>query len=161
MKRHLFYTFLWVFAATALLAVIGVLKIVAIEPEYLHPLFWSILVEASGAVILMFKRADFLNDPPPRDLLQFKPSHRARRVLATLWHFQRQHFGEDRTRLWALSAPPDRAQLPDFFRAVAEILEVGLVDLDRDTRMIALTTEGYRYCEAKNYGQYSEERYRF
>ncbi len=161
MKRHLFYTFLTIFAVTAALTLAGVAKLANIDQEYLKPLFWTVLIEAGGAVILVFKKEDWLNDPPPKDILKYRPSERGLKLLCTLWYFQEKTFGKEKRKLWAMGLPPDRAQYSEFFRSLAELIDAGLVDIDRDSRMAALTTEGYRYCDENKYTWKRGVRYGF
>jgi hypothetical protein len=59
MKAHLFYTFLFIFAATALITLLGVTGVVPIQEGYLTALVAAFLIELAGAVIAIFKGADF------------------------------------------------------------------------------------------------------
>jgi hypothetical protein len=43
-----------------------------------------------------------------------------------------------------MALPPDVAQRPAFFRGLADLVEVGLADIDGN-RMAHLTTEGFSY----------------
>ena len=67
MKRHLFYTFLWIFGITSLVTLLGVVGVIKIADGYLWALLSAFLVESAGAVVAIFKRADFLIDDAPRD----------------------------------------------------------------------------------------------
>jgi len=55
----LFYTFLVVFALTAIVTLLGVLGAVPIKPVHLNLLLGAFLVELAVAVIGLFKRTDF------------------------------------------------------------------------------------------------------
>ena len=59
MKTHLFYTFLVIFAATAVVTLLGVTGVIAIQDGYLTALVGAFLIELAGAVIAIFKGADF------------------------------------------------------------------------------------------------------
>lgn len=59
MKTHLFYTFLVIFAATALITLLGVTNVIPIREGYLTALVGAFLIELAGAVIAIFKGANF------------------------------------------------------------------------------------------------------
>ena len=59
MKAHLFYTFLVIFAATAVVTLLGVTGVIAIQDRYLATLMGAFLIELTGAVIAIFKGANF------------------------------------------------------------------------------------------------------
>jgi len=61
LKTHLFYTFLVIFAATALVTLLGVTSVIVIKDGYLTALVSAFLLELSGAVIAIFKSADFFS----------------------------------------------------------------------------------------------------
>lgn len=75
MLNSLFWVFLCIFAATAVVTLCGVTKIVAIDDKFLWPLFISTLIEGVlPCVLLLFRRAfglfrlklalDFGDQPP-------------------------------------------------------------------------------------------------
>lgn len=55
----LFYTFLVIFAATAIVTLLGVVKALPIEQENLRWLLGAFLIELTGAVIALFRGAPF------------------------------------------------------------------------------------------------------
>jgi len=59
MINYLFFTFLGIFVATAVVALLGITKRVNIDDKYLTPLFLSLILEVAGAIILLFGAADF------------------------------------------------------------------------------------------------------
>ena len=59
MKTHLFYTFLVIFAATSVVTLLGVTSVIVIREGYLTALVSAFLIELAGAVIAIFKSADF------------------------------------------------------------------------------------------------------
>ena len=59
MKTHLFYTFLVIFAATSVVTLLGVTSVITIREGYLTALVSAFLIELAGAVIAIFKSADF------------------------------------------------------------------------------------------------------
>jgi hypothetical protein len=62
MKKHLFYTFLVIFGATAVVALLGVTGVIGIQEGYLTPLVAAFLIELGGAVIAIFKGANFFEE---------------------------------------------------------------------------------------------------
>ena len=59
MKVHLFYTLLVIFAATALVTLLGITGVVHIADGYLTALVTAFLIESAGAVLALFRRAEF------------------------------------------------------------------------------------------------------
>ena len=64
MKRHLFYTFLVIFVATATVTLLGITGVITISSGYLTALVTAFLVELAAAVIALFTRTDFYADDP-------------------------------------------------------------------------------------------------
>jgi hypothetical protein len=67
MKRHLFYTFLWIFGITSIITLLGVIGVIKISDGYLSALVSAFLIESAGAVVAIFKRADFFSDDTSRN----------------------------------------------------------------------------------------------
>lgn len=62
MKKALFYTFLAVFAVTALITVMGIAGIMDIKEEYLSKLFYALIIESLAPIITLFKNTDFFSE---------------------------------------------------------------------------------------------------
>jgi hypothetical protein len=62
MKKHLFYTFLFIFILTAFITLLGVINVVEIKEKYLNILFGTLILELIASVIALFKAADFFNE---------------------------------------------------------------------------------------------------
>jgi hypothetical protein len=62
MKRHLFYTILAVFIVTSVVTLLGVTGVIHISDGYLTALLSAFLVQSAGAVLAVFKRADFFSE---------------------------------------------------------------------------------------------------
>ena len=58
-KNILFYTFLLIFTATTIITFLGLIDLLSLDPNYMNALFTGLIVEVIGAVILLFKSADF------------------------------------------------------------------------------------------------------
>jgi hypothetical protein len=67
MKKQdvLFYTFLSIFALAAVITLLGILECVKIKSGYLNALVSIFVVELAGAVIALFKKANFVSDEEP------------------------------------------------------------------------------------------------
>jgi hypothetical protein len=59
MKQALFYMFLFVFGATAVVTLLGLTQILPIHDGYLEKLFYLLIAEAIAPVITLFKKTDF------------------------------------------------------------------------------------------------------
>jgi len=59
MKKNLYYIFLIVFSATALLTLLGITEVIFINELYLNGLFGALIIELVGAVIGLFKTTNF------------------------------------------------------------------------------------------------------
>lgn len=62
MKKHLFYTFLTIFAATSVVTILGITGVVSIADGYLSSLVGAFLIELAGAAIAVFRTAKFFDD---------------------------------------------------------------------------------------------------
>ncbi len=67
MKKTLFYTFIAVFVATALITLLGLINIVPIDPEYLDKLFYLLIAETVLPVIALFKKTSFFEHETPNN----------------------------------------------------------------------------------------------
>lgn len=62
MEKTLFYTFIAIFAATALITLLGLIEAIHIEPSYLEKLFYLLLAEVIAPVIALFKKTNFFDE---------------------------------------------------------------------------------------------------
>jgi hypothetical protein len=69
MKKALFYTFLAVFSATALVTLFGIIGVLQIDREYLTKLFYALIVESIAPVIALFKRTEFFENATDKNKL--------------------------------------------------------------------------------------------
>src|SRR5436189_27513 len=72
MKRHLFYTFLVIFVATTIVTLLGLIGLIHIPGGYLTGLVSAFLVELAGAVVAIFRRADFFTDEDQKHAEELK-----------------------------------------------------------------------------------------
>ncbi len=59
MKQALFYMFLFVFGATAVVTLLGITQLLQIQEGYLDQLFYLLIAESIAPVIVLFKKTDF------------------------------------------------------------------------------------------------------
>jgi len=77
MKNTLLGTFLLVFVATALIAILGIAGKLSIKDEYLDKLFYLLILQSIAPVITLFKKTSFFTDKPSNDKL----------ILGCWWQF--------------------------------------------------------------------------
>ena len=73
MQQILFFSFLTIFIATAVITLLGITKRIAIHREYLKPLFSSLILELVAAVILLFTKTGFFS-PSAEDIIKKMPA---------------------------------------------------------------------------------------
>lgn len=66
MKKTLFYTFIFVFGATAIITLLGLINKIAIDPVYLEKLFYLLIAEAVAPVIALFRKTNFFDEESTR-----------------------------------------------------------------------------------------------
>ena len=59
-KNVLFFTFIGIFLATAIVTLLGITEQISINEKYLNGLFAALLLEVVAVIIGLFKKADFL-----------------------------------------------------------------------------------------------------
>ena len=69
----------------------------------------------------------------------------ARRVVATLWHYQQQLFGEDSARRWGFGVGIGARDYGPYRDGVGELADAGLVHVD-PRGLGCLRNEGMRFC---------------
>lgn len=62
MKKHLFYTLLAIFSVTAFVTLLGIVGALKISAGYLTALVTALLVESAGAIVALFRKADFFTN---------------------------------------------------------------------------------------------------
>lgn len=74
-------------------------------------------------------------------------SPEAKKVLATLWRYQRATFGTDKTRRWTFAVQPFASEFPTYLLGVADAVRRGLVVVAPDTHQCMLTNDGLAFVE--------------
>jgi len=98
--------------------------------------------------------------PPPAEVqpnaIQAAISPDTRKVLATLWRYQRQSFGTDTTKRWTFGIHPSGRDYPRFLTGLSEAVNRGWVAVSPESHQCMLTNEGLAYIEGdqdiQNYG---------
>lgn len=143
MKKNFFYVFLWIFAITALVTLLGVSGIVKIDPTYLNYLFGSLLLELVATMIALFRSTKFFEESLQTNIDEYIPSKDAARILMTLLHHQ-QKLDTTLKRRFTFHIPPGTGDFPRFLRGLSELVSLGLVDVDPNNWQCALTINGFR-----------------
>ena len=66
MKKALFYTFIGIFIATAVITLLGIAKVLAIDDVYLSKLFYLLIAEVIGSVVSLFTATNFFSEDDPQ-----------------------------------------------------------------------------------------------
>jgi hypothetical protein len=104
--------------------------------------------------------------PPPVEVQQqpaavSSPSPDAKKVLATLWRYQRQSFGSDTTKRWTFTVHPSARDYPRFLSGLSEAVNRGWVAVSPETHHCMLTNDGLAYIESNKEIQEYGDIYRF
>ncbi len=62
MKKALFFTFLTIFGLTAIITLLGLLRVIDLREEYQTKLFYLLIVESIIPVITLFKKTAFFDE---------------------------------------------------------------------------------------------------
>jgi cell division septation protein DedD len=73
----------------------------------------------------------------------------AKAILKTLWHFQRQHFGADRSQRWGFTQRDRTPQYINFSIGLLDLIQMGLVVIDGNG-FVFLSDLGFQYCEQQH-----------
>ncbi len=71
----------------------------------------------------------------------------AKKVLATLWRYQHQVFGDDNTKRWTFGVNPLTAEFPKYLEGLSQAVSRGWVVVSPETYQCMLTNEGLAYVE--------------
>jgi hypothetical protein len=87
----------------------------------------------------------------------------ARKILATLWHYQQQHFPSltDPMKRWTFAVLPNAPLYPDYLEGRSNLIRAGLVAITSDTNQTALTGDGFVFCREHAEDLAAAERYDF
>lgn len=71
----------------------------------------------------------------------------AKKIMATLWKYQKQHFKDDFSRRWTFTVHPQAQGFPNFLTGLAEMVQRGLVAVAPENQHCMLTNEGISYIQ--------------
>ena len=71
-------------------------------------------------------------------------------ILQNLWHYQKKHHGEDRTKRWTFIFEEKHPMYSIFTQALVSLQREGLVVLAQNG-MCHLTNKGYDHCKLKDF----------
>ena len=163
-KKTLFVVFVGMLVIAFLVTILGIIGVVSVPEKYLDKMFYALIVEIIGVGIAIFRKGEFLKDSGiEKDLKKYKPSPDAHKLLATLWKYQLSHSGKDMNNRWLMGLPPTTsgASYPAFYRGLAELLEVGLAEINRPKLMAMLSNDAFAYCSPISNSLTSSETYHF
>jgi hypothetical protein len=78
-------------------------------------------------------------------------SREAKKVLRTLWIYQRQHFGAEDTRRWGFCVRPPAPDYSQFRIGATQLLQMGLT-VESDKGMVFLNDKGMEFCKNNKNG---------
>lgn len=85
----------------------------------------------------------------------------AKKILATLWKYQKLHFKEDKIKRWTFRLFPNAPQYISYLSGLAELLKYGYVSLNPENEQCMLTNEGIDLIEMDTSLQNYEDIYKF
>ena len=146
MKKPFFYTFLAIFAATALLTLLGVADVVKIKEGYLNALFTGLILQLVAAIVGLFRSTRFFGDSLYQNLDDYQPSRDARRLLHTLVFHQEKMDPALKTQ-FGLRVAPSSGDFPRYLSGLSELVGLGLVDIEPSQWMCHLTSTGFHVAQ--------------
>jgi len=104
--------------------------------------------------------------PPPRQFERVPAvaedvSSDARKILATLWRYQKQHFKEDYSKRWTFAVFPSAPAYSSYLSGLAELLKRGMVVVSPQNQQCMLTNEGIAFIQRHPEIQNDEDIYTF
>jgi hypothetical protein len=94
-------------------------------------------------------------------ILQFELTREAKKVLSTLWNYQKQfEAGFERGKVWTFLVYHQSPQYGEFVAGCGRLLEKGLIAWRLDTGQFHLTPTGIHFCRERE-ADLGEDRYTF
>lgn len=85
----------------------------------------------------------------------------AKRILGTLWKYQKLTFKEDFSKRWTFGLYPNSLKYYEYIYGLSELLKVGLISIASDTGQCMLTNEGVSFVQQHNELQNYSDIYTF
>lgn len=104
--------------------------------------------------------------PPPAEPQPTEPSRdtlstESKKILATLWKYQKQTFKDDYSKRWMFRLFPNAVHYSTYLTAVVELLKTGLIALDPEKDYLMLTNEGISFIDRSSELQNYTDIYKF
>jgi hypothetical protein len=142
MKKVFFLTVLGIVALTALMTLAGIAGFLKIQEGYLNKLLTVIIVGLGSAMVALFRSTKFFEDSLYQNLDGYQPSQDAARILHTLLKHQEQH-DDTMKNAFGMRVLPGAGDFPRYLNGLAELVGLGLVNVDPLTSVSSLTSIGY------------------
>ena len=85
----------------------------------------------------------------------------AKKILATLWKYQKQHFKDEYSRRWTFRVFPNAYQYSSYLSGISELIKSGLVVVSPENEQCMLTNEGISFIVRNTDIQNTEDIYKF
>lgn len=126
------------------------LMIVGISP-YLTLFFTKIKIGGIEARSSGRSQSSTAKLPSPIEPKPTEPSGElsleAKKILATLYRYQKQTFKDDNSKRWTFRLFPNAQHYSTYLAAISELLKIGLISLDFKTDYCMLTNEGISFVD--------------
>ena len=70
-----------------------------------------------------------------------------KKILSTLWHYQKLHNKDDETQRWTFGVHPYAPEYPEYLEAISKLIKRRLVSIHPDTYQCLLTSIGIEFLK--------------
>jgi hypothetical protein len=81
------------------------------------------------------------------DLKDLMAEPRARKILATLWRYQKLYFANDNSKRWTFAASPLAPQYAAYLFGLAPLVQSGVAVVSAESGHCMLSARGLLYCQ--------------
>jgi len=85
-------------------------------------------------------------------------SNDAKKVLATLWRYQKLYFSNEPEKRWTFLINPNSEAYTEYLYGMVELMKLGYITINKSNNQIKLTNEGLNYASTnqtiQNYPEY-------
>lgn len=85
----------------------------------------------------------------------------AKKILATLWKYQKQTFEDNKIKRWTFRLFPNATMYPNYLAGLSELLKLGLVSIATENEQCMLTNEGIDFVKKSDEIQSHQDIYKF
>lgn len=106
------------------------------------------------------------NPPPPKTTdsktdISGDVNDDSKKILSTLWRYQKQHFRDDSSRRWTFTVQAKSTEYKKYINGLSELLNKDLVTVNPENNQILLSNEGLLYIENHSDIQKHADIYKF